>query len=212
MASELPNYIEDDWGDNALSGRSSASKGVYYNYHAGGTGDLLKGVYRPVWEVESGSPVAENGILNLKNDSGATSTLAVPAALAVGSWSFDWKLTNTSITDSVDASISLLSQNTQRKNNEYRLTAYFADTGEDAHLQHWDSSGANTTLVTWSPARDTSWHTYRATRDSYSAWEAFADGTSQGTATDTSLTSGQYLLVVGHGGDVDMYADNLVVQ
>ena len=94
MAEELTNYIEDDWNDNSLTNRSAKEKGLYYSYSEGGTGDLLKGVYRPKWKVMRGSPTVTSGELVIQ--SGDYPYIQTQSKITTGSWSYDWRDLNQS--------------------------------------------------------------------------------------------------------------------
>jgi hypothetical protein len=67
-------------------------------------------------------------------------------------------------------------------------------------------NATSSALISGSVADDDGWHTFKATRDALGNWELFADGTSQGTAQDTTMTDLPYLTV---GRYVDI--DNVIV-
>ena len=199
----LTNYLEDDWDDNSLTGRTDPQKDVFYQYSTGGTGDLLKGVYRPRWETESGSPSASSGYVAATNG-----VVKTPSEVTVGEFTVEHRLTQ-SIGDDFSDAFDFIAQNS---GTYYRY--YKADnTGSPTPSARLDVSvgGSSTTLISWSWAHDTVFHTESVTRDSYGNFEAFEDGQSEGTVTDTQITESD-MIILRMNHDFETQYDNLVVQ
>lgn len=209
---ELSNYIEDDWNDNSLTSRSNTVDGVFAHPDANEAGDVLIGRYRPEWNVTNGSPTASSGVLNLNNSSGTDTVMVIPSNMSVGSWQYDWTLTNTDTSNAVTIQYHIMSQTTTALQDGYESTTYYSGTVESWHLDVRQGGGSTTTIINGSNTKDTNTHTREVTRDSYSNWEMFNDGVSAGTANDSTFTSGEYEIIYGQAGTSDFTADNLVVN
>lgn len=193
MASEINNYIKDDWDDNALSGRTNAQKGYYKNYYDDGTGDLLKGVYRPVWNNQrnNGNLSVGSGTVTYNNDTDsndAGENLVVPSALTSGEWSFDVTVT-TSSSDGDGVALMMMQQQLTASSDFYGTGYWMFLADSDASYKFRISrldNGSVTELNTSSWSGDNNTHTFTATRDSFGNMEYFEDGGSKGTATDST--------------------------
>lgn len=195
---EISNYLEDDWDDNNLTGRSSPSTGEFKEQTAGGTGDMLKGIYRPEWTVQGGSPAASSGVLVL-DDSESVSTVS---KFTTGRWSFWFQVQSSPqgghrvvimspvIATSIGDDCYRLGW---RYNGDYKLTLR--------------NGGSGTTLITGSWPADTAGYSAEATRDTEGNFEIFLGGTSKGTATDTTHTSSKTLLLENGEGVTTHYDD-----
>lgn len=210
----LNNYIEDDWEDNALSGRKSVEKGVFYEYGTDGTGDLLKGVYRPMWTVESGGSSASSGILQVPSGNNGNQCVVTPSQMSIGEWSYDWK--NPLSADSGACRFNFIDPNNDR-NSKGQLGAGYAiswDSGPSYwwNLYRWDGYSSATIIVNCSDwGADDSWHSAKASRDSYGGFEVFRDGSTLGTTTDTNYQETQALSVGNHDGS-PLYINNLLLK
>lgn len=209
MPNELPNYIEDDWNDNNLSGRSSADKGVYYAYSDGGTGDLLKGVYRPVWEILAGAPYASGGVL-VSNDDSGSDAIATPSKWTTGSFRYDFTWVGT-----IDSAWnpSILAQDTTTNNGRCKncYFDYYTDTSPSVRF-YKNEGGSATQLISGDWQVDKNPHTSEITRDSYGNFEKLHDGSSIGTTTDTTYTSSNYIHFGGGKKMGEINIDNLQVS
>lgn len=202
----LSNYIEDDWDDNALSGRSQPIKDIFYQYGTSGAGDLLKGVYRPRWNVDSGSPSASNQQLELPDGSTTPQVVSTPSTFTTGSWKTDFQVASS--TSSGVTEFWIMSQEAQTTpNNAYRTRA----TNDGTYDTRKRSGGTDTTLITGSWPNDTATHTSTTTRGSHGEFELFLDGTSQGTATDREFGTSGYILCKSNIDSQTNY-DNLTVN
>lgn len=218
MAEEIANYLEDDWNDNALNNRSNASKGYYYNYHTGGTGDLLKGVYRPEWDYykSAGRLTVTNGEIQVDYDgSGSVDIIETPSQFYVGSWQFDWQLDPLGGDNN---QINHFSIHNGDRSSDFPPNSYEGHIAEGGTYKLQKvSGGTQSNLITPGWTNDTNVHTWKHTRDSYGNFELFFDGTSQGTATDTEHTKpgggGTFrLYFADSGGSGTAHIDNLVVN
>lgn len=71
VLSEINNYIEDNWNDNALSNRTNSETGYFLHpsdslINDFEAGDVLKGMYRPDWTATAGSPTVSSGSVEFK--------------------------------------------------------------------------------------------------------------------------------------------------
>lgn len=198
MVEEINNYIEDDWNDNAVTNRTNASKGYYYNYHTGGSGDLLKGVYRPRWIAETGSISASNGKLQLGTDALAVT----PSDITVGTFQVNFTLSNSGTLGTHGCDWLRIDGN-----NRYSSTY----DGNQGYALDKVVNGSGTELLTASYSQTETQREDRMTRNSYGNIETFTDGSSNGTTTDTDITESNQ---IGLGGsyNASMDHDNLIVQ
>lgn len=216
--SQLTNYLEDDWNDNALTSRTGSTEGYFLHpsdsltgagdYEAG---DALKGVYRPDWNVTVGTIDTSNGYVDFQNTSG-DSFISTPSEFLVGSWEFDWRKSATFSSGNTSVNFFFMAQNNDSVASSYTYKLYFGQSNRNAAIDKYDASNNRTELIGWIQARDENYHDARVTRDSNGNFEAFEDGVSQGTANDTTFKSVSYITLAGGGGDVDMHMDNLVVN
>ena len=178
---EITNYLEDDWGDNAITGRTSSKEGYFLHPSDGliadmEAGDALKGVYRPEWTVKAGTPSASGGALVLDpGDEIKTST-----NFHTGRWEITWS--NASSPSGGFFGFYLFIQNTNSNWFEYTN-----DVAVGSLVMRKNEAGTTSDILSVAAITDTNQHTTAAERDSYGNWEAFKDGASQGTFTDTFL-------------------------
>lgn len=216
------NYLEDDWNDGTLSGRTNAAKDVFYQYGTGGTGDLLKGVYRPHWIGEdTGDLTVTNGelecALQATHGTGAQAVkIYTTSNQTVGSWQWDIKHGDTtgSTTAGNTMTYFFICDHTGDRYTGNSLLIVFHDrTDTNNTMLQKCVNGTNTALIA---VQETLWTTYkpqRATRDSYGNFEMFFDGVSKGTATDSYLPDAKYAKITAYDNDFSTtrkYADNLI--
>lgn len=211
MASELTNYLEDDWDDNALTGRTNPSKGWFKQFGTGGTGDVLKGVYRPRWETESGSPSASGGVLQLPDGSSTRQGVSSPSKFNTGAWEFDFQFSSTPTSGEnfrfAYFAVSLANDSGSVIDEGYNT--FYSEAGAIT-LERRDPSSNTTVISGGSWGNDSNSHTAKTTRDSYGGWELFNDASSQGTGTDTALTDA-IRMMIGNGLNQTVDIDNLVL-
>lgn len=205
----IDNYIEDDWDDNALTERAGSEKDVYYNYGTGGAGDLLKGVYRPRWNTESGSPTANDGEFELSPGNNTLQKAATPSNLTTGEWSYNVQYQGGTVSQRTSLTLFANSFTDAAHTYQDSYSVVYDDT-DGVRLQVNDG-GSITTLITYTTDANTNTRSVRVTRDSYGSWEMFVDGTSRGTATDTKITESK-IMAIGNDSDQTVNYDNLVVQ
>lgn len=202
---DINNYLEDDFGDNALTSRTNPDDGVYAHPDANVAGDVFVGRYRPEWNITSGSPSSSDGVLSTVG--GATvQSIITTSEFSSGEWSFDFQFlsdpTNrAAYVDFIGVSPSLNSDG--RPNNGYAVQMLnFGELNLDQN---------NTDLIVGSWSNDTSKNSIRVTRTSYGEFELFNNGTSVGTTTDTTHNNSQ---ILGFANDTEsaLEFDNLVVQ
>lgn len=214
---EINNYIEDGWDDNSITGRSNPDEGYFLHpsdnllsndYEAG---DALKGVYRPEWTTQSGSPSASNGVLSLSAGDTTQQSILTPSEFTAGTWETDYKFTNTPSSGGI--CMVIMAQSTSldgvgRPNNCYFGYNHF---NGDYHLYLNNGGSATNIITTISLGVPESFATMKISRTTRGNFELFHNGTSQGTATDTTHTGSRYN---GYGSNTDVSSDydNLVVQ
>lgn len=216
MPDELDYYIEDDWNDDKLTDRDDPEKGLYYAYSEGGTGDLLKGVYRPRWDARNHSYTTEDGYLSPdstnEQDQMDVLGLVTTHKNIAGSFSFDFN---------PQSYVS-------GEQNGSHYFAYLADDGSNKYSiqistddqDGWRidkvEGGSSTAIVdagTGQKIEEGTYETIKATRSSYGEHELFIGGTSEGTATDTYLPERpKYLGPLRTENSPEGRYDNLVVE
>lgn len=176
---EISAYLEEDWGDDTLTGRSSTQEGVFAHPAANQAGDVLIGRYRPEWIESAGSPSVYSGSLGVFGGE----TVATTSDHTVGDLhvSFDYGDADSGAayfvpmaSDPADASHNNVASNCYAgkiyAGGSYELVV--VDGGTESALV-----SATETVVT--PG---------VTRDAFGAFELLNAGTSLGTAVDTTHT------------------------
>lgn len=209
----LTNYLEDDWDDNSLTSRTSPSKDVFYQYGDGGAGDLLKGVYRPRWTTESGSPSATNNELQLSDGSTTYQAVSTPSNLSVGEWGIDFQANavitgGSTVFEPIQAGSLPYDDSRGRPTDGYFMQAV---TNGSFELLREDTGSNSATIISGTWDDDTSSHTGKFTRDSYGGFELFYDASSQGTTTDTNFSTFE-VLAIENNQEKRIDFDNLVVK
>lgn len=212
MAEEINNYIEDDWNDNSLTSRSASEKGYYYNYQDGGTGDLLKGVYRPRWESTGagGSISSSNGYIQVARDGTSSVTKSASTPSAIIPTEISWELYLTGQSTNKMQSISIITDEEPRENMGNEVSCGF-DSADPRALSIAENGVTRNILSTPTVASDT-WHTARVTRSTYGEYEVFSNGSSVGTVTDSFTPNPGYIGVKTIHTNATTRADNLLVQ
>lgn len=203
---DINNYLEDDFGDNALTSRTNTNDGVYAHPDANVAGDVFIGRYRPVWNNTSGAVTAQNTRAEFSNGDSTIARINTPSSFNTGSWEWAVEVTSAPGTGGVELgafsdSLDLLAGNgiaiNVTSNGNYNLLEVVSgnpDTFIDAPSISYGSE-----IV------------YRLNRDSYGNFEVFTDGTSDGTATNTFTPEAIYSGIQSRA-DVDVYVNNLVIQ
>lgn len=206
----LSNYLEDDWGDDALTGRTNPNTGVFREQLSGGVGDLLKGIYRPAWQVESGSVSASNGELVIPAGDTTTQNATTPSRMTVGAWSWDFYFASTPGSGGHTKSILCQDVNLTAFGGSNNCYHFAAVANGDYAFKRTDG-GTNTSLISASWAADTATYTPKITRTEDGDFELFKNGTSQGTATDTTFDTSFYGMF-GTDSDSQQHVDNLTAN
>lgn len=204
----LNNYIEDDWDDNALTSRSNPEKGLFYQYGDGGTGDLLKGVYRPRWEVTTGTVNATNSELLLQG--GTSAQCRTQSILTVGSWQVDIEYQSGA---SAGTYICFLFEENFGTGTRPNQGYYFKVSNSSQFDIRKNDNGTYSTVVSDSSDFNfTNLATCLVERDSYGNFEGFKDGSSIGTGNDTQFSRADGRLAMYNGTGSDITIDNFAVQ
>lgn len=214
MAEEINNYIEDDWGDNKLINRDSDKKGLYYSYNQTGTGDILKGVYRPRWthSIDSGSLTIENGKIKFSAGSN-TDRLNTPSNLESGVFKYeqDWISVGNDYGAIPFYFITDGSNPEGTPNNALRIKPN--DNGE--YKMDKVNSGSFTRVVDGSWAASSGYYVFKVERNSYGNISIFENGASRGTNTDSYLPSEvnlSSLVFSGSNSNSDIHLENLQIM
>ena len=209
---EIENYLEDDWNDNSLTNRSANEEGYFLhpsdNLVANSdveAGDVLKGVYRPDWTIEIGTPSASNNRLELPNASSTSQAVKTPSEFTAGLCSFDRTLNSSTSTGAFRFNIIKEDSNNWWADN--------LDAGNPHEGLAKKESGTFSQVISTGSGGSvgTNTHSIKITRDSYGRWEYSKNGTSQGTTTDTFLPT-PIIVNIGSYTDSIVYVDNLVIK
>lgn len=203
-------YIDDDWDDNALTGRSNPETGAFL-HPAGDTeaGDCLVGMYRPEWTTVSGMPSATSGYLSLPSDGTTEQIVETQTRFEIGEWKYDARfVSNPSGTFGFYRHEPLLLD----ASNDW----FIDKVGDSASVNFKlgkNESGTTTKVISGSWTNDSNWHTDRLTRSPYADWELFHDGTSQGTATDSYMPNYETARFrAGNNTSIEKRVDNFTAQ
>ena len=208
----IANYLEDDWGDNSLSTRTNPADGVYASPSAIRAGDTLIGRYRPEWSVTNGSPSATSGYLSLPGNDTTPDRLRTTSKWTTGTLQYDAR--QTTLQSSSTTALIIMSFIHQDPNN--KIFSYFRDDSGTTQFRRLTKtvSGTGTELIKNDTTPDTNWHTTKITRSAYGDWEAFWDGVSYGTATDSFLPDNNHRVRIKKQGYQanELRMDNVVYQ
>lgn len=168
--------LYDDWNDNELIARDL-------------TVDLKSSLnrqykmIRPVWGIESGSPVAQNNRLELP----AGDTTQQRVTKHIPHYEGFWKFKGSFNTSPTTSQFVMLISDEDFPNNGIYLRLLYSGGFDLAKID----GGSPTNLISGSVADETVDHTYKVIRriltDNSIEYELFLDGASQGTATDSFM-------------------------
>ena len=171
-------YVGDDWEDNKLTSRDKAAT-------VATTFDRIFAHFRPEWTT-GGTVSASNGYVAITSSHGYLNT---PSSFTEGTWELDYKLA----TGARIGFFFMAQNNFDSINKAYN--SYFVFAHSKYELCYYDGSTLNSLISVDTDTRDGNWHTIKVTRDSNGNFELFLDGVSQGTATDTSITTSEIIHV-----------------
>jgi len=166
--------------------------------------------YRPEWTIVQGTPSVSNGYLTLSSDGTTGDEIQIESDITVATWKVDWQSNTTT-----GGSWLFLRFMEIDDSNYYRLMAVLVTTTSAYFWLEKIVNGTITGLLGPTVTADTNWHHLAVSRDESGNFEIFFDGVSQGTATDTSITTSKYLALKAKdsppGGAYSVHADNLEV-
>ena len=184
-------YLQDDWGDNKLTDRDD-SRTTTYNGETG--------VYRPEWTIRNNEPTVSGSQLQMRGGDGIFTNINLNFDENI-EWDFDIS----SMPDKGGGDLTtcaLFAEQTDDAveangddwllHSSYSVLLRGASQGID--LERVDANGDRTVLISGEQGTDAD---VRVTRSASGEWELFIDGTSQGTATDTTFTSDEALAFLG---------------
>lgn len=207
---ELTNYLKDDWGDDALTGRTNPETGQFLEQTSGGVGDLLKGMYRPEWKAESGSPSASSGKLQLSAGGTTSQTVSTPSNLTTGSFELKFQF-NSDPTNGAFHHSFICSNNSLSASVSTDAGYEMRPVHDGSYYLTLRDNGTATNLISSTWADDLNQHTITSTRDEDSNFELFLDGTSQGTTTDSTYTT-SIIQIVGNNATSGVAGDDFLSQ
>lgn len=208
--SEITNYIEDDWGDNSLTNRSSSADGVYATPDGNEAGDVLIGRYRPEWNVGgNGTATGDNGQLNTTGGSSTETVVETQSQLTSGSW--EWDISSGGTSSAGDAQMAFLCPDVTGSGTLVDNAYYALHDDTDALGLVRRQSGSSTIIIGLSSNWQNQTSTIKVTRDSYGAFEQFKNGSSLGTTTDTTFEESK-IIHIRDSHAIDLTWDNLVIQ
>jgi len=170
-------YLADDWEDNKLTNRDRAAT-------LATTFDRIFQKFRPEWDTVSGTPEVSNGRLFFDN----SLEMQVPSDFVVGAWQFKFEWSESSDTDESYCFIRFMYVD---DDNTYFLKLDAFVSAETRNGLGKIVNGVGSGLLSF--AIDLGEHTIKITRDSDGNFEVFYDGVSKGTATDTNITTSNYI-------------------
>ena len=182
-------YLHDDWGDNKLQDREDSGTTT----HNG-----VEGVYRPEWDQVNSDdlPSASNEELVVERDEYMITDVNINLNEAV-----TWEFNNVDVSN-VDGRTFVI---TLFAEDDTVITGDTFDAGaahegyailfrpefETQRLREVDENGNTTDLITWDI--DTETFNATVTRTSSGEFEVIIDGDSQGTETDTTHETANYV-------------------
>ena len=179
-------YLQDDWGDNNLRDRENSGTTT----HNG-----VEGVYRPEWNTAEGfvDPTVANEQLTIENGEGIDTEINLNLDETV-TWELNGVDVSGSSTDSSDqARVALFAEQRTDYNDDnslHRSYTLFIRRDSSLGIQEIDNSGNFDTILNGENTTGTVDIT--VTRSPTGDWEAFIDGDSVDTGTDTNHTDPQY--------------------
>jgi len=193
-------YLLDSFGDGNWSSRDRTKNNYPIPLNLARTDARI---FRPEWELRNGSPSTVDDALSLT--AGDTTEQSVMKSSLEDlnnqkTWEFDWQF-QTAPTAGVFAWRLMVSGDLVQvkigSDNSFELMKREAGT--------WSTLISNTWAV------DNASHTTKVTRDLNGNWELFLDGTSQGTATDTILPSGELRTSLINQADAEIRIDRVII-
>lgn len=163
--------IDDDFGDNVITRRTNA-----YLLISGG--DLYPS--RPSWSISAGTGVTASGGKMIME---AETEVTITGNLEVGEWTF-WF----SYAGSTSTNFSYFYFNYSDSNHHGEIKND-ADGNVTVFLKTGNGTGRDIITATGDGHNGTTEGIFRLTRDASGNYELFIDETSEGTATDSSITA-----------------------
>ena len=193
-------YLQDDWGDNKLQDREDSGTTT----HNG-----VEGIYRPEWRIESGSPEAENERLEFDTNEAIDTEINVNLDETITwEWSgIDFGTFESDVSIGVGFIVWAEDQNwhldSSAPSPDDAYVVQIRHESDEVRLLSGDVLISHSTR----PAESIS-----LKREPNGDWELFVDGSSVGTANDTTLSDPQY---IGFGGtdrgDCETFVDEVKV-
>jgi len=189
-------YLHDDFEDGKLTNRDGGGITTYNG---------VEGVYRPEWTIDNGAPSVVDGELDYEQGDSAFAEINLNLNETI-----TWELSNVEAITSLDqlAYFGLFYENNPvRSTSDIPPTLYpgywisMRENGNIFRLGRVDSNGDRTTII--DTTSGSTINTLTITRSPSGFWEVFENGTSIGTATDTTYTNAQYIDFAGRSGGSD---------
>ena len=193
-------YLHDDWGDNSLTERDDSATTTHND---------VEGVYRPEWRIESGNPEASDERLEFDTNEAIDAEINLNLDETITwEWSgIDFGTFESDSTIGVGFVVWAEDQNwdldSSASSPDDAYVLQIRQEGDEVRLLNGD------VLISHSTSPDES---ISLKREPNGDWELFVDGSTAGTANDTTLSDPQY---IGFGGtdrgDCETFVDEVKV-
>jgi len=195
-AASILYAIHDDWADNKLTSRDNRATTPASILGA----NEFAQKFRPEWTEVAAGWGASGGELVSSADG---AEIGIPSKFTTGTWEWDEKTEGTG-----DVCYLWFRFMWVDADNAMQFVMWGNPGTNESMLEKYVSA-TRTSLIKWS--RDTTvMHTIKITRDADGNWEAFDDGMSKGTATDTDITTSNEIRPVAENSG-PTHVDNLKV-
>ena len=192
-------YLHDDWGDNKLTDRFGSTETTH-------NGE--EGIYRPEWDTMTNlsSPTAQSERLDSSGNEGVRTGINLNLDETI-----TWEWTDVDITGGDTsapdyANLHCFAESTHDDRDGRMRESYVLNLVHDdsvVRLQRVDADEATTTLIDFDNIDSVV--DIEVTRSPSGEWEVIIDGSSQGTATDTTFIDPQYIgISTFDGGDLKL--------
>jgi len=200
----LNHYLYEDWQDDDFGQQRHEMRiGEYWD----GTKYPRYARFLPQWQNNTGTdPISYDraGVVTLPSNQGSRLGIETFTDFDTGTWDVSYRAESAPTSGQLDIILLYVDDN-----NQIRVSVIDGGTLE---LQKVDA-GTVTTLISGTWPDDTAQNSVKVTRDSAGNWELFSNGTSQGTATDTFLPSGNDRRVAfSNGLDVNVSIISIILD
>jgi len=194
LATSYPGEVLDDFDDGNWLGSRDDFNTRSFETTTPGSSSHGSVTTRPVWDYSKGSgqiSVVGNDYLEITETNANEQIAAVDQTAATGEWEARFYLTGA---DTFSHPHWFITTTTKTSRNDGYAVQTEND-GDNSKLRRWGSGGIDADLITGGLGTENSWYTERVTRNGSYQFEWFQDGSSQGTTTDSTYTTSDYMLL-----------------